>query len=46
MFKIKKVLISDSVDEAAIEILRQKQIECDLRVGLDETKLIKIIPVI
>ncbi|KAI7691313.1 hypothetical protein SSS_01920, partial [Sarcoptes scabiei] len=43
-FTIKIRLNQYSVDEVAIEILRQKQIECDLRVGLDETKLIKIIP--
>ena len=43
--KLKKVLISDPVDEAAIEILRNRDIQADVQTGLSKDSLIRIIPV-
>lgn len=45
MIEIKKVLISDSVDAEAINILRERNIECDLKTGLKKEELISIIKV-
>lgn len=45
MIEIKKVLISDSIDAEAINILRQRNIECDLKTGLDKEELMAIIKV-
>ena len=44
--KIEKILISDPVDEAAIQILRERNIHCDLRPGLPKNELITIIKVV
>lgn len=44
--KIEKILISDPVDEAAIQILRERNIHCDLRPGLPQNELITIIKVV
>ena len=43
--KLNKVLISDPVDEAAIEILRNRGIQADVQTGLSKDSLIRIIPV-
>lgn len=43
--KLNKVLISDPVDEAAIQILRARSLQVDLRTGLPKDQLLAIIPV-
>ncbi len=43
--KLNKVLISDPVDEAAVEILRARNLQVDLRTGLPKDQLLAIIPV-
>ena len=40
--KLNKVLISDPVDPAAIEILRQRNLQVDVRTGLPKDQLISI----
>lgn len=42
--KLNKVLISDPVDEAAVEILRARNLQVDLRTGLPKDQLLAIIP--
>lgn len=44
-FNLNKVLISDPVDEAAVEILRARNLQVDLRTGLPKDQLLAIIPV-
>lgn len=43
--KLNKVLISDPVDDAAIEILRNRNLQVDVRTGLPKDQLLGIISV-
>lgn len=42
-FNLKKVLISDAVDQSAVDILKQKNIQTDIKTGLPKEQLIEII---
>lgn len=44
-FKLNKVLITEAVDQAAVEILREKNLQVDVRVGLPKDQLLAIIGV-
>lgn len=43
--KLNKILISDPVDQAAIDILKQRGFQVDVSTGLSKEKLISIIGV-
>ena len=45
IIKLNKILISDPVDEAAIEILRNRNLEVDVFTGLPKDQLLAIIHV-
>ena len=44
-FQLKRVLISDAVDQSAVDILKQKNIETDIKTGLPKDQLIQTIRV-